>query len=332
MAGWFAKRTTLPTLPVLGELNRLQLEPADRARAGVARKPRRFRWRALSPYLYILPSAVVLGAFTYYPIMYSIYLSVHRWNLFTPFPVFAGMENFADMLDDSVFWTVAKNTVLYILGSVPITMVLALLFALLLNENLGWMRNVYRTATFYPTMIPMAAAGMLWVWLLNPNIGLINYYLGLVGLPTPDWLYDMNWALPAIILTSIWKNFGYFMIIYLAGLQTIPSELHEAAEVEGANWWNRVRHVTLPLLTPTTVFVVVVAIISSFQVFDLVYVMTQGGPGDRTNVLVHYIYQNGFRFGDIGYSSALTVVFVACILAVVLLLMRFMERRTHYEV
>lgn len=288
--------------------------------------------RILRPYVYLLPGALFLGMFTYYPILQSIYLSLHRWNLFTPFPVFAGLENYEDMLNDEVFWTVAKNTLWYVLGTVPITMVLALVLALLLNEKLGWLRSVYRAAAFYPTMIPMAAAAMLWVWLFNPSVGLVNHYLSKIGLPRLGWLYDMDWALPAIILTSIWKNFGYFMLIYLAGLQSIPSSLYEAADVEGANWWARVRYITLPLLTPTTVFVIVVAIISSFQVFDLVYVMTQGGPADRTNVLVYYIYQNAFRFGDIGYSSALTVVFVAAILLIVVALLRFMERRAYYEV
>lgn len=288
--------------------------------------------RTLRPYWYLLPGALFLGLFTYYPILQSFYLSLHRWNLFTPFPVFAGLENYEDMLNDEVFWTVAKNTFWYVLGTVPITMVLALVLALFLNEKLGWLRSVYRAATFYPTMIPMAAAAMLWVWLLNPSVGLVNHYLSMIGLPRLGWLYDMDWALPAIIITSIWKNFGYFMLIYLAGLQSIPSSLYEAAEVEGAGWWSRVRFITLPLLTPTTVFVIVVAIISSFQVFDLVYVMTQGGPADRTNVLVYYIYQHAFRFGDIGYSSALTVVFVAVILLIVVALMRYMERRAYYEV
>lgn len=168
--------------------------------------------------------------------------------------------------------------------------------------------------------------------LLNPSIGLVNHYLGYLGVRRIDWLYDMNWALPAIMLASVWKNYGYFMLIYLAGLQNIPSSLYEAADIEGAGFWHKLRYVTLPLVAPTTVFVFVVAIISSFQVFDLVYVMTQGGPGDRTNVLVYFIYQYAFRFGDWGMASALTVLFVAGLLVVILLVMRMVERRVHYEV
>ena len=178
----------------------------------------------------------------------------------------------------------------------------------------------------------LAAAGMLAVWLFNPGIGLINHYLKMFGVPTIEWLYDMKWALPAIMLTAIWKNFGYFMLIYLAGLQNIPGELYESASIEGCGFWSRLRYITLPLLGPTTVFVVIQGIITSFQVFDLVYVMTQGGPADRTNVFVYYIYQNAFRFWDFGQASALTVMFVIVLLILVFILTRFMERRVHYEV
>src|SRR5699024_3001599 len=143
-----------------------------------------------------------------------------------------------------------------------------------LNEELGWPRDIYRVACFYPTMIPMAAAGMLAVWLFNPGIGLINYYLK----SNIEWLYDMKWALPAIMLTAIWKNFGYFMLIYLSGLQNISGELYESASLEGCGFVQKLRYITLPLLGPTTMFVIVIGVITSFQVFDLVYIMTQGGP------------------------------------------------------
>lgn len=168
-------------------------------------------------------------------------------------------------------------------------MFLALLLAVLFNEKLGWIQNVYRVACFYPTMIPMAAAAMLAVWLFNPGISLINYYQRAIGLSTVDWLYDMTWALRAIIITAIWKNFGYFMLIYLAGLQNIPGELYESSAIEGCGFWNRLRFITLPLLGPSTMFVIIVGIITSFQSFDLVYVMTQGGPADRSNVIVYYL-------------------------------------------
>ncbi|REJ34610.1 MAG: sugar ABC transporter permease [Bacillota bacterium] len=288
--------------------------------------------RALTPYVYLVPSLVLLGAFTYYPILRSLYVSFFDWNLFSPRPVYAGLANYRYLLQDPTFHLVLRNTLVYVAVTIPVTMALALITAVLLNERLGWLRDVYRVAAFYPTMVPMAAAGMLWVLLLNPSIGLVNHYLGYLGVRRIDWLYDMNWALPAIMLASVWKNYGYFMLIYLAGLQNIPSSLYEAADIEGAGFWHKLRYVTLPLVAPTTVFVFVVAIISSFQVFDLVYVMTQGGPGDRTNVLVYFIYQYAFRFGDWGMASALTVLFVAGLLVVILLVMRMVERRVHYEV
>ncbi|HEY8426515.1 MAG TPA: sugar ABC transporter permease [Limnochordales bacterium] len=289
-------------------------------------------WSKATPYLLILPSLLLLVVFTYYPILYSAYLSLFRYDVFTPQPVFDGLANYARLVRDPIFWLVAKNTLIYVSVTIPITMLLGLGLAILVNEPLGRFRALYRTAFFHPTMIPMAAAGMLWVWLLNPSVGLVNHYLSRIGLPRVEWLYDMGWALPAIMLTSVWKHFGYYMLIYLAGLQMIPGELYEAASIEGARWWHRLRYITIPLVAPTTIFVVVVGIISSFQVFDLVHVMTQGGPADRTNVMVYYIYQHAFRFWDIGQASALTVVFVAGLLAVILALLRALERRAFYEV
>jgi ABC-type sugar transport system permease subunit len=286
----------------------------------------------ISPYLYLVPSLIFIVAFTYYPIFSSIYYSLHEWNLFAPTPRFIGLENYAIMFEDPLFWRVVRNTLVFVLGTIPVTMAIALLLAIALNERLGWLRGAYRVTAFYPTMIPMAAAAMLWVWMLNPGIGLINHYLAFLGLPRIEWLYNMDWALPAIMLTAIWKNFGYFMLIYLAGLQNLPGELYESASLEGAGFGQKLWHITLPLLAPTSVFVIVVGIITSFNVFDLVHLMTQGGPGNRTNVMVYYIYQNAFRFSDYGMGSALTVVFVGAILAAILVIMRFLERRTHYEV
>lgn len=193
------------------------------------------------PYFYLVPSLVFLGIFTYFPVLYSFYLSFFKRNVFTPQPVFTGFSNYLGVFDEPLFATVAKNTLFYAIGSIPITMILALLLAVLLNEELGWPRDIYRVACFYPTMIPMAAAGMLAVWLFNPGIGLINYYLK----SNIEWLYDMKWALPAIMLTAIWKNFGYFMLIYLSGLQNISGELYESASLEGCGFVQKLRYITL---------------------------------------------------------------------------------------
>jgi ABC-type sugar transport system permease subunit len=296
-------------------------------RSRAARQP-----AAWTPYLYLLPSLLFLAAFTYLPLATATGLSTLRWNVLTPEPVFVGLDNYRTLSADPLFWLVVRNNLLYAAGTIPTTITLALGAALLVNQPLGRLRAVYRVGLFYPTMVPMVAAAMLWVWLFNPGIGLVNHYLGSVGVPRVEWLYDRHWALPAIILMSIWKHFGYFMLILLAGLQSIPRDLYEAAALEGASPWRRLRHVTLPLLGPALLFVLVVAIISSFQVFDQVYVMTQGGPADQTNVLIFYIWQHAFRFWDLGMGATLTTLFVGGLLLTVLLVFRVVGRRVYYEV
>jgi ABC-type sugar transport system permease subunit len=290
----------------------------------------RFPFRG-GAYLYLLPSLIFLVVFTYYPVGFSAYLSLFRWNVLTPDRVFIGAANYLSLWGEPLFWLVLRNNLFYALGSIPTTMALALFLAVLVNQKLGAARSIYRVALFYPTMIPMVAAAMLWVWIFNPGIGLFNYYTSFLGIPRLEWLYDRHWALPAIIIMSIWKNFGYFMLIYLAALQGIPAELYEAASLEGAGAWARFRRITFPLLAPTSLFVFVVAIISSFQVFDQVFVMTQGGPADQTNVLVFYIYQNAFRFWDIGMGATLTTVFIGLLLALILVVFRSVGRRVYYE-
>ena len=289
------------------------------------------RARALSAYLYLLPSLVFLALFTYFPLGLAGGLSLFQWNVQTPEPAFVGLANYRAAFAAPLFWLVLRNNLLCALGTIPATMGLGLASALLVNEKLGWGRGVYRVALFYPTMIPMVAAAMLWVWLFNPGMGLVNHYLGYLGVPRLEWLYSRHSALPAIVIMSVWKHFGYFMVIFLAGLQSIPAELHESASLEGASGWQRFRHITLPLLAPATLFVFVTAVISSFQVFDQVYVMTQGGPAEQTNVLVYYIWQNTFRFWDLGMGATLTTLFVAGLLVTVGLVFRVLGRRVYYE-
>ena len=290
-----------------------------------------FRFRGGGVYLYLLPSLVFLALFTYYPMGFSAYLSLFRWNVLNPERVFIGLENYLTLWREPLFWLVLRNNLFYALGTIPTTMALALFLAVLVNQNLGRVRSVYRVALFYPTMIPMVAAAMLWVWIFNPGIGLFNYYTSFLGVPRVEWLYDRHWALPAIIIMSIWKNFGYFMLIYLAALQGVPADLYEAASIEGAGAWRRFWGITFPLLTPASLFVFVVAIISSFQVFDQVFVMTQGGPADQTNVLTFYIYQNAFRFWDIGMGATLTTIFICLLLVLIVVVFRYVGRRVYYE-
>ncbi len=282
-------------------------------------------------YVYLVPSLIFLIAFTYYPIGFSAYLSLFRWNVLNPERIWIGFENYAQLWREPLFWLVLRNNLFYAVGAIPTTMALGLFLAILVNQKLGRARGVYRVALFYPTMIPMVAAAMLWVWIFNPGIGLLNYYLGFLGVPRIEWLYSRHAALPAIIIMSIWKNFGYFMLIYLAALQGISADLYEAASLEGAGAWARFRAITFPLLGPTSLFVFVVAIISSFQVFDQVFVMTQGGPADQTNVLIFYIYQHAFRFWDLGMGATLTTMFIGLLLALITLVFLTVGRRVYYE-
>lgn len=290
------------------------------------------RAERLTSYCYLLPGLFFMGVFTFIPVFLSAYLSLFKWNVNHPEPTFTWFSNYLEVFKAPLFWLVLRNNLIYAFTTIPISMSLALFLALLINQRMGWIRSVYRGCLFYPTMIPMVAAAMLWVWIFNPGLGIFNYYLGFLGVPKIEWLYDMRFALVAIIIMSIWKNFGYYMLIFLAGLQTIPKHYYEAAAIDGATGWKQFRYVTFPMLAPATLFVFVVAIISSFQVFDQVFVMTQGGPGDRTNVLVFYIYQHAFRFWDLGMGSTLTTLFILGLLLAIWLVFRVIGGRVYYEV
>lgn len=290
------------------------------------------RAERLTSYCYLLPGLFFMGVFTFIPVFLSAYLSLFKWNVNHPEPTFTWLSNYLEVFKAPLFWLVLRNNLIYAFTTIPISMSLALFLALLINQRMGWIRSVYRGCLFYPTMIPMVAAAMLWVWIFNPGLGIFNYYLGFLGVPKIEWLYDMRFALVAIIIMSIWKNFGYYMLIFLAGLQTIPKHYYEAAAIDGATGWKQFRYVTFPMLAPATLFVFVVAIISSFQVFDQVFVMTQGGPGDRTNVLVFYIYQHAFRFWDLGMGSTLTTLFILGLLLAIWLVFRVIGGRVYYEV
>ena len=222
---------------------------------------RKFRFTS---YGYLLPGLFFMAIFTFLPIFMSVYFSFFRWNISSPTPTFTWFSNYAQVFKAPLFWLVLRNNLIYAFTTIPVSMALALFLAILINQRMGGIRAFYRGSLFYPTMIPMVAAAMLWVWILNPGLGIFNYYLGFLGFPKIEWLYDMRYALIGIIIMSIWKNFGYYMLIFLAGLQGIPKHYYEAASIEGASAWSQFRYITFPMLAPTTLFVFVVAIISSF--------------------------------------------------------------------
>lgn len=273
---------------------------------------------------FLLPSAVPLAVFTLAPMVGSLWVSLHEWNLISPME-WVGLENYADLLTDPATRSVFGHTLLYIAGYLPLVYVGGLALAVALNQALRG-RNLLRSAYFLPVVTSWVVVALVWQWLLNPRNGLVNQVLGTLGLPEPGWWTDPTWAMPSVILASAWKDLGFVMVILLAGLQAIPGEVLEAARVDGAGAWQRFRHITLPLLSPSTFFVVVISLINGFQVFDQVYVMTGGGPSGASQVVVGQIYDLTFRYGRAGQASALSWLLFAVILLVTALQMRGQKR------
>ncbi len=295
-------------------------------RAGLVAR-RRTAWAA---YLYLLPALIFLGAFSLWPTIAVVYQSLFRNNLITPNHDFVGLGNYVDLLSAPLSWQVLRNTALFAVGTVPISLILALGFALLLNRKLVLL-GLYRTAIFYPTVLPMISAAAVWTFIYVPSYGLMDRALALIGQPEINWLGADATALPAVVLTTIWKQAGYFMIFFLAGLQGLSSEVLEASELDGAGYLQRLRYIILPLLMPTTVFVTTIALIQSVQAVDQVYLMTQGGPDNATNLLLYYLYQIAFMNWDTGQASALTVLLLVILFAMSWLNYRSLDRYTHYE-
>jgi multiple sugar transport system permease protein len=229
------------------------------------------------------------------------------------------------MLDQPLFWKSMAQTGIFILGLVPLRMAIALGLALLLNQKIGGLA-FYRALYFTPVVTSMVAVSIVWLWIFDPSWGVANWILESFGLPPSQWLSDPNSALPSLIVMTIWKTVGFEMVIYLAGLQGIPASLYEAAAIDGAGRWRQFRHITLPLLTPTTFFILVTAVIGAAQIFDQVFVMTQGGPLRSTYVIIYYLYEEAFRFFRMGYAAAIAWVVFAIVLVLTLLQWRFLRR------
>ena len=261
-------------------------------------------------YLLILPALIGFFVFMLYPMFTGVYLSFTAWGGFGPVK-WVGLENWIKLLHDKHFLKAVWNTVYYTLGILAIGVPLALLLALLLNQKFLRGRNFFRAVYYLPVISMMVAVSMLWKWLLSPNHGLVNYFLGFIGLPKINWLLDPRWAMPGLILMSIWKGTGFNMVIFLAGLQGIPKMYYEAAEIDGANSWHKFRYVTLPLLSPTTYFIVITTMIHSFQIFQQAYILTEGGPREATTTIVYYIYKNAFEWFQMGYACTQAVLSVS---------------------
>lgn len=279
--------------------------------------------------LFVAPSLTFLVFFAIVPIVTAAVLSFYEWDLITD-PEFIGLDNYREMADDGEFHASIGHTLLFILGYVPAVMVAGLGLALLLNRRQRFL-GLSRVVFFMPVVSAWVAVALIWTWMLNPRFGAVNWVLESIGIDPPAWLFEEGWAMAAIIGVSVWKDAGFVMLLFLAGLQAIPDSYREAALVDGAGKVAAFRRVTLPLLSPTVFLVSIILLINSFQVFEQVWVMTQGGPVGSTTVIVQQIVKNAFGFGRLGYAAALSWVLFAMIFAVTLLQTRLQRRWVHYE-
>ena len=281
--------------------------------------------------LFVAPAILVLVVFFFAPVIAGFALSLTDFDLYTLGDAhnlrFVALRNYADLLASGVFWTALVNTLYFALVGGPLTVVVSLAAALLVNAKLTRWKSLFRTVYFAPVVTTLVAVAIVFKYLYHPRVGILNRALGAIGIPSIDWLGDPKLAMLAIILLSVWKQFGYTMIIFIAGLQNIPDELYEAARIDGAGAWRQFRHVTLPMLGPTFLFVGVVTAIGQLQIFAEPYVMTGGGPLNRTLTMVMLMYQQGFKFWRMGYAAAVAFVLFLIIGAATVLQMRLQEKR-----
>ncbi|MGQ9553362.1 MAG: carbohydrate ABC transporter permease [Anaerolineae bacterium] len=283
---------------------------------------------ALQAYLFLLPTLVGLLLFTAGAVIASFALSFTNYNVFTP-PQWAGLYNYRTIVTTPLTKQVLLNTLYYSVVMVPASTVLALTVALAMNQRLPG-RTLLRGMFFMPVISSTVAVALIWSWLYNPEFGLLNIGLRALGLKGLTWLRDTKLAMPSVMIMSLWKGLGYNMVIFLAGLQAIPEQLHEAAEIDGAGRWARLRHVTVPMLSPTIFLVLILSTIASFQVFEQTFILTNGGPGYATLTIALYIYQTAFVYFNMGYASALAYILFAAVLMVTLLQFRLQERWVFY--
>jgi multiple sugar transport system permease protein len=280
---------------------------------------------------FVSPWLVGFSVFLLAPIVLALYLSMCDWSLSQQRPpVFVGLENFADLFHDAIFWKVLGNTLVYAAIAIPAGLLVSLGLALMLNTQVPG-QPLFRTIIFLPSLVPVVASAMLWLWLFNARLGLINILLSYVGISGPGWLIKPQWALPALAIMALW-GVGHTVVIFLAGLQDVPRELYEAAEMDGATPLARLRHVTLPMISPVIFFNLVMSIIGTFQVFTVPYIMTQGGPDRATYFFSMYLFDNAFHFpGRMGYASAMAFIQLMIILTLTAVAFWTSKRWVHYQ-
>lgn len=306
----------------------------DRVVAGAARvlRPALAGWRrreSLMAYVFVAPALVHLLVFVVGMMVASAVISAMQWDLLSP-PRFVGFQNYANLLGDGLFWLTIRNTFYFVLLTIPTGIACSLALALAVNTKLKGIA-LFRAAYFVPFVVSMVAVAVVWRWIYSPDYGLLNWFLGLFGVDKVNWLGDSRFAMIAVAVMFVWKSLGWNMTLFLAGLQTIPQHLYEAAELDGANAWRRFRHITWPLLTPTTFFVTVTTMIGNFQVFDAIYLMTRGGPGRSTEVYNYLLYNHAFKFFNMGTAAAMAWMLCALLGVLVVIQFRVLGRRVQYE-
>jgi multiple sugar transport system permease protein len=284
-----------------------------------------------SVYLYLLPVFTILFVFHILPIFFSLALSLYDWDLIGK-PEFIGSANFSRLAYDPMFYKSLWNTFVYAIISVPLSIFFSLVIAMLLNNPISAI-GLYRTVYFIPVITSINAVAIVWNFIFHPeDYGLLNKVLAMVNIQPRIWLQDPDWAMPCIIIMSVWKGLGHSVIIFLAGLQNIPKHLYEAATIDGANRWAQFRHITWPLLSPTTFFIFVMSVIGSFQVFAQVFMMTpRGGPLKSTMVIVYYLYQKAFEKFEFGYASAMAFALFILIFSMTMFNKLYLEKKVHYS-
>ncbi len=281
-------------------------------------------------WLFVAPALIVIGVFFFLPVLAALLLSFTDFDLYALADIgnlrFVGLGNYIDLLQTPMFWKSLVNTFYFVLVGVPLSIAVSLGAALLLDSKLARFKGLYRTALFAPVVTTIVAVAVIWRYFFHTRYGLVNYTLGFIGIDPIDWLGDADWSMPTIILFAVWKNFGYNMIILLAGLQSIPQDLYEAARIDGASFWRQLRHITLPMLKPTMLLVAIITTSGYFQLFAEPYVMTRGGPLQSTTSVLYFMFEEGFRWWNLGRASAVAFLLFLLILGITALMLRIGRR------
>lgn len=296
----------------------------SRSRTGYSRR---------APYFFLAPALFMLCVFFFFPVIASLFMSFTDFDIYGLSDIslvrIVGLDNYSELLRDPLFWTALKNTFYFVLIGGPLSIAVSLGAALLINSKLARLKGLFRLVYFTPVVTTLVSVAIVWRYIYHPRFGLLNYILDIFGIQTVDWLGDPFWAMPSIIILAVWKNFGYNMIIFIAGLQNIPEELYEASKIDGANAVSQFMSITLPMLAPTMLFVGIITMIGYFQLFAEPYVMTQGGPVNSTLSIVLYMYQEGFRWWNMGYAASLA--FVLFIIIFIGTLIQLRVQKSGYE-